>query len=121
MSAGGTKFGKQSERKRRGLKKADGQYVKSGNILCRQKGNKYWPGINVGQGRDFTLFALNQGNVEFYYDEMLQRTYLNVRPSKEQPLVKGLPIKRKVNNADILYVPKIKKFQRKFQKMLNFS
>lgn len=117
MSAGGTKFGKQSERKRRGLKKAEKQLVKAGHILARQKGNRYWPGVNVGQGRDFTLYALNNGNVTFYYDEWHKRMYVNVIPSKEQPLRNGLPVKRKIDNPDLIYVPKIKKYQSKFFKI----
>ncbi len=49
-----------------GVKKYDGEFVRAGNIIVRQIGNKFWPGPNVGQGRDFTLFALVDGIVKFY-------------------------------------------------------
>ena len=62
---GSTKNGRDSESKRLGAKRADGQFVKAGNILYRQRGTKIHPGKNVGLGRDFTLFALCDGVVEF--------------------------------------------------------
>ena len=49
-----------------GVKKYDGQFVRAGNIIVRQIGNKIYPGQNVGQGRDFTLFALIDGTLKFY-------------------------------------------------------
>jgi len=55
---GSTKNGRDSESKRLGAKRADGQFVKAGNILYRQRGTKIHPGINVGRGGDDTLFAL---------------------------------------------------------------
>ena len=54
---GSTKNGRDSESKRLGAKRADGQFVKAGNILYRQRGTKIHPGINVGRGGDDTLFA----------------------------------------------------------------
>lgn len=51
--------------KRRGVKKNDGQFVKAGNIIVRQVGTKFYPGRGVGQGRDFTLFALEDGKLMF--------------------------------------------------------
>jgi large subunit ribosomal protein L27 len=62
---GSTKNGRDSESKRLGPKRADGQFVLSGNILVRQRGTKIHPGINVGLGRDHTLFALKNGTVRF--------------------------------------------------------
>lgn len=62
---GSTKNGRDSESKRLGLKRADGQFVLSGNILVRQRGTKIHPGNNVGIGRDDTLFALIDGKVKF--------------------------------------------------------
>lgn len=62
---GSTRNGRDSESKRRGVKRYDGQVVRSGNILVRQVGNKVYPGNNVGQGKDFTLFALVDGTVKF--------------------------------------------------------
>ena len=62
---GSTKNGRDSESKRLGAKRADGQYVLAGNILVRQRGTKFHPGANVGRGGDDTLFALAAGSVEF--------------------------------------------------------
>lgn len=65
--AGSTKNGRDSNSKRLGVKKFGGQKVKSGNIIIRQRGMKFKPGINVGCGKDFTLFALKNGIVKFDY------------------------------------------------------
>ncbi len=62
---GSTKNGRDSESKRLGAKRADGQFVKAGNILYRQRGTKIHPGTNVGRGNDDTLFALVDGVVRF--------------------------------------------------------
>ena len=62
---GSTKNGRDSESKRLGAKRADGQFVKAGNILYRQRGTKIHPGVNVGRGGDDTLFALVDGVVSF--------------------------------------------------------
>ena len=62
---GSTKNGRDSESKRLGVKKADGQAVIAGNILVRQRGTKIHPGMNVGIGSDDTLFALVDGTVKF--------------------------------------------------------
>jgi large subunit ribosomal protein L27 len=62
---GSTKNGRDSIAKRLGAKRADGQFVKAGNILYRQRGTKIYPGANVGRGGDDTLFALSDGIVRF--------------------------------------------------------
>ena len=62
---GSTKNGRDSESKRLGSKRADGQFVKAGNILYRQRGTKIHPGINVGIGGDDTLFAKIDGVLKF--------------------------------------------------------
>ena len=62
---GSTKNGRDSESKRLGAKRADGQYVLAGNIILRQCGTKIHPGKNVGMGRDYTLFALVDGTVKW--------------------------------------------------------
>lgn len=62
---GSTKNGRDSESKRLGVKRADGQHVLAGNILVRQRGTKIHPGENVGIGSDDTLFALIDGQVRF--------------------------------------------------------
>ncbi len=62
---GSSRNGRDSEAKRLGVKRSDGQFVKAGNILVRQRGTKIHPGINVGIGKDDTLFALIDGHVKF--------------------------------------------------------
>ena len=62
---GSTKNGRDSESKRLGAKRADGQFVKAGNILYKQNGTRIHPGQNVGLGNDFTLFAKIDGIVKF--------------------------------------------------------
>ena len=62
---GSTKNGRDSESKRLGAKRADGQFVLAGNILYRQRGTKIHPGTNVGCGKDYTLYALVDGVVKF--------------------------------------------------------
>jgi len=76
---GSTKNGRDSIAKRLGVKRFDGQVVRAGNILVRQRGTKFKPGKNVGMGRDFTLFALVDGVVEFRDKGRLGR-YVSVRP-----------------------------------------
>lgn len=62
---GSTSNGRDSESKRLGVKRADGQFVSAGNILVRQRGTKIHPGENVGRGSDDTLFAMTDGKVKF--------------------------------------------------------
>ena len=62
---GSTRNGRDSESKRLGVKRGDGQFVLAGNILVRQRGTKIHPGTNVGIGKDDTLFALKNGTVKF--------------------------------------------------------
>ena len=72
---GSTKNGRDSESKRLGAKRADGQFVKAGNILYRQRGTKIHPGVNVGRGGDDTLFAKVTGIVKY---ERLGRNHKKV-------------------------------------------
>ena len=62
---GSTKNGRDSESKRLGAKRADGQAVKAGNIIVRQRGTEFHPGNNIGMGSDHTLYALVDGTVVF--------------------------------------------------------
>ena len=62
---GSTRNGRDSNPKYLGLKKSGGQVVTAGNIIIRQRGTKFHPGVNVGMGRDHTLFAKVDGKVEF--------------------------------------------------------
>ncbi len=65
-AGGSSRNGRDSNAKRLGVKKFGGQQVRAGNILVRQRGTKIRPGENVGCGRDYTLFALTDGQVEFF-------------------------------------------------------
>ena len=71
--AGSTSNGRDSNAKRLGVKRFGGEKVRAGNILIRQRGTKFKPGINVGCGKDFTLFALTDGTVEFDYKNARQK------------------------------------------------
>ncbi|KAG2393284.1 hypothetical protein C9374_006815 [Naegleria lovaniensis] len=79
-SGGSTQKTKDSHSKRLGLKRVQGQRVKAGEVLVRQLGNRYWPGYNVAQGKDYTLHALRDGWVHFAYDEVYDRKYIVVAP-----------------------------------------
>lgn len=76
---GSSKNGRDSNAKRLGIKRFAGTQVKAGNILVRQNGNKYYPGKNVGQGKDFTLFSLVDGSVKFE-SSYKRRTEISVYP-----------------------------------------
>jgi large subunit ribosomal protein L27 len=71
--AGSTSNGRDSNAKRLGVKRFGGEKVRAGNILIRQRGTKFKPGLNVGCGKDFTLFALTDGTVEFDYKNARQK------------------------------------------------
>jgi len=71
--AGSTKNGRDSNAKRLGVKKFGGEAVRAGNILIRQRGMKFKPGLNVGCGKDFTLFALIDGTIQFEYKDGNQK------------------------------------------------
>ena len=75
---GSVKNGRDSESKRLGVKRADGQFVLAGNILVRQRGTVHNPGVNVGMGKDHTLFALVDGVVEFK-KKRDNKSYVSVR------------------------------------------
>jgi len=62
---GSTRNGRDSESKRLGVKKFGGEIVRSGNIIVRQRGTKIMPGLNVGLGRDHTIFAVTEGMVKY--------------------------------------------------------
>ena len=64
---GSSRNGRKSEAKRLGVKKYGGEFVISGNIIVRQRGTKIHPGLNVGMGKDYTLFAVEDGVVMFDY------------------------------------------------------
>jgi len=62
---GSSKNGRDSNSQRLGVKRYGGELVKAGNIIVRQRGTKFLPGVNVGLGRDYTIYALIDGNVKF--------------------------------------------------------
>ena len=81
-SGGSSRNGRDSPGQRLGVKKFGGEAVLAGNILVRQRGSKFWPGDNVGMGRDHTLFAKKTGQVKFV-TKADDRTYVAVAPAEE--------------------------------------
>ena len=80
-SSGAGRNGRDSNAKRRGVKKFGGEYVIPGNIIIRQCGTKIHPGENVGMGRDFTIFAVEEGYVKFEWASR-GRKQVSVYPEK---------------------------------------
>jgi large subunit ribosomal protein L27 len=76
-AGGSSRNGRDSQSKRLGVKKFGGQDVVGGNIIIRQRGTRVYPGVNVGIGRDHTLFALAEGRVRFHKGK-LGRKYVSV-------------------------------------------
>ena len=81
-AGGSSRNGRDSESKRLGVKKFGGEAVGAGNIIIRQRGTKWHPGVNVGMGKDHTLFALEQGAVAFR-KKANGRTYVSVNPIQD--------------------------------------
>ena len=81
-AGGSSRNGRDSAGKRLGVKKFGGEAVVAGNILVRQRGTKFYPGANVGIGKDHTLFALVQGAVGFVTKKH-NRTYVTVTPAAQ--------------------------------------
>jgi len=82
-AGGSSRNGRDSQGQRRGVKKFGGQVVRAGNILIRQLGTKIHPGENVGMGRDYTLFALIDGQVKYekYTRQKKVRTRVSIVPA----------------------------------------
>ena len=78
-AGGSSRNGRDSESKRLGVKRFGGQEVKAGNILVRQRGTRYRAGLNVGMGRDHTLFALTNGVVSFTLKGLKPRQFVDVK------------------------------------------
>jgi large subunit ribosomal protein L27 len=78
--AGSTRNGRDSNSKRLGIKCYGGEHVIPGNIILRQRGTKYRPGSNVGLGKDYTIFALVEGQVKF--EDRYGRKYVSVYPAE---------------------------------------
>lgn len=77
-AGGSTRNGRDSESKRLGVKKFGGEQVLAGNILVRQRGTKFHPGVNVGCGRDHTLFAKSDGRVLFETKGPSNRKFVSI-------------------------------------------
>ena len=82
---GSSKNGRDSQSKRLGVKRFDGQVVAAGNILVRQRGTKFHPGQNVGTGNDFTLFALRDGVVRFH-DKGRKGRFISIEQTQSDAL-----------------------------------
>ena len=80
-AGGSSRNGRDSQSKRLGVKRFGDQAVVAGNILIRQRGTHFHPGVNVGCGRDHTLFALVDGKVKFDTKGTEQRTFVSVVPA----------------------------------------
>ncbi len=80
--AGSSRNGRDSQSKRLGVKLYGGQTAKAGNIIVRQRGTKHNPGLNVGLGKDHTLFALTDGEVEFKRKKD-NKSYVSIKPVSE--------------------------------------
>ena len=80
-SGGSSRNGRDSAGQRLGVKKFGGENVLAGNIIIRQRGTKFWPGLNCGMGRDHTLFATATGSVQFT-TKRDNRTYVNILPAQ---------------------------------------
>lgn len=77
-AGGSTRNGRDSESKRLGVKRFGGQEVLAGNILVRQRGTKFHAGVNVGMGKDHTLFAKSDGTVKFEVKGPKNRKYVSI-------------------------------------------
>ena len=78
-AGGSSRNGRDSAGRRLGIKKYGGEAVIPGNIIARQRGNKWWPGEGVGQGKDHTIFATAEGAV-FFRKGFKNRTFISVLP-----------------------------------------
>ena len=81
---GSTRNGRESESKRLGVKVYGGQAISAGGIIVRQRGTRFHPGVNVGVGKDHTLFALVDGHVSFGFKGALNKHTISVTPAAAQ-------------------------------------
>ena len=80
-AGGSTRNGRDSESKRLGVKRYGGEMISAGSIIVRQRGTHFHPGVNVGCGRDHTLFAKADGKVVFAVKGPKNRKYVNIEPA----------------------------------------
>ncbi len=81
-AGGSSRNGRDSAGRRLGVKKYGGEVVVPGNIIVRQRGTKFWPGQNVGMGKDHTIFATVDGSVQFHKG-LKNRTFISIVPAAE--------------------------------------
>jgi len=81
-AGGSSRNGRDSAGRRLGVKKYGGETVIPGNIIVRQRGTKFWPGAGVGMGKDHTIFATVDGNIQFHKG-LKNRTFISVLPAAE--------------------------------------
>ena len=79
-AGGSTTNGRDSQSKRLGIKRFGGELVKAGSIIVRQRGTRFHPGLNVGRGKDDTLFAKAAGTVKFHIKGPLRRSFVSIIP-----------------------------------------
>ena len=80
-AGGSTRNGRDSKSKRLGIKRFGGEQVVAGNIIVRQRGTEYHPGLNAGLGKDHTIFALTDGKVTFRPHGAKNRTHVDIVPA----------------------------------------
>jgi large subunit ribosomal protein L27 len=78
---GSTRNGRDSESKRLGVKAFGGELIPAGSIIVRQRGTRFHAGVNVGMGKDHTLFALSEGRVTFSFKGALRKQFVSIVPA----------------------------------------
>jgi large subunit ribosomal protein L27 len=81
-AGGSTRNGRDSHSQRLGVKRFGGELVKAGNIIVRQRGTRYHPGVGIGIGKDDTLFAKINGHVQFKIKGIHQRCFVSIIPAE---------------------------------------
>ena len=97
-AGGSSRNGRDSAGRRLGVKRYGGESVLAGNILVRQRGTTFFPGANVGQGKDHTLFALIDGHVSFK-TSIKDRTFISVLPANDTARAAPVPTAHVVADA----------------------
>lgn len=80
-AGGSSRNGRDSISKRLGVKRYGGEVIRAGNIIVRQRGSQFHPGVNVGMGKDYTLFAKSDGHVKFEVKGQLRKKTVSVIPA----------------------------------------
>jgi ribosomal protein L27 len=120
-TGGSSKNGRDSPGKRLGVKKFGGEKVIPGNIIIRQRGQKFGPGENVGMGRDHTIYALTPGYVKFHLfkkKQIVSVTDLNPNPISQKPIIEGFKIKDEIIRRKALIIERRRNQKLQFKKTL---